>query len=78
MRSNTEADSRGERKMRVAVTGAAGAYAVQASGADPEHAVENVTFENVSVGGAMLGPASPSVQFGPHVSGVHFQPPAAR
>jgi hypothetical protein len=57
----------------VAITGGSGAYRIQLEGADAEHDVREVAFENVSVPGSTITRSSPSVQVGPHVDGVRFE-----
>jgi type 1 glutamine amidotransferase len=54
------------------VSGNAGAYQVQLAGADAEHDVRNVTFEDVSILGAPLTRNSPQLRLGQHVEAVRF------
>lgn len=54
------------------LTGRAGAYRIQLSGADSEHDVRSVGFENVSVSGAKLTRTSPQVILGPHIEGIQL------
>jgi hypothetical protein len=61
----------------ISVTGRPGAYGVKLAGADPEHDVREVTFENVSILGASLTRNAPQVSIGPHVGDVRFAGPAA-
>lgn len=56
----------------VTVTGQPGGYLVQLEGADSEHRVENVRFENVSISGRPLTATSPELRIGQHVEGVEF------
>lgn len=56
----------------VAVEGAPGQYRIQLVGADAEHNVQQVTFENVSVLGTRLTPDSPNMNCGGHVQDVRF------
>jgi hypothetical protein len=56
----------------VAVEGAPGQYRIQLIGADAEHDVQQVTFENVSVLGDRLTPDSPNLNRGEHVQDVRF------
>ena len=58
----------------VQVNGKAGLYQVQLAGADAEHDVRNVMFENVSILGVPLLRDSPPVRVGPHVVDVQFIP----
>ena len=61
------------------VYGKAGLYQVQVAGADAEHDVRKVTFEDVSILGVPLVGNSPHVSVGPHVAGVQFRvSPAVR
>ena len=54
------------------VEGKAGPYRVQVEGADAEHDVRNVTFENVSILGSLLKRTAPQVSIGSHVEEVRF------
>ena len=54
------------------LTGQPGAYRIQISGADTEHDVRGVTFENFSILGAKLTRNSPGVILGRHIDGVQF------
>jgi hypothetical protein len=54
------------------VQGQAGKYRVQLAGADAEHNVRDVTFENVNVLGVPLTRGSTELSIGPHVDGVQF------
>lgn len=54
------------------LTGQPGAYRIQVSGADSEHDVRGVTFENISILGAKLMQNSPEVLLGPHVEGIQL------
>jgi hypothetical protein len=56
----------------VSVTGKAGGYRVQLSGADAAHAVRDVTFEKVEILGERLAAGSERLQVGEHVEGVRF------
>lgn len=58
------------------LTGQVGPYRIQISGADAEHAVKGVTFEDVSILGARLKRDSPQVMLGPHIDAIQF--PAQR
>jgi hypothetical protein len=57
----------------ITVTGQPGAYPVQLMGADEEHSVKDVTFENVSILGRSLTAKSENVRLGEHVEGVEFK-----
>ena len=52
------------------LTGEPGPYRIQLKGADEQHDVRNVTFENVSIDGAKLANGSKRLEIGQHVSGV--------
>jgi hypothetical protein len=56
----------------VNLTGKAGGYRVQLSGADAAHAVRDVTFENVEILGERLAADSERLQVGEQVEGVRF------
>jgi len=56
----------------VALDGRPGEYLVQIEGADVEHNVRDVTFENVSIAGSKLSKESGSVQIGSHTQNVSF------
>jgi hypothetical protein len=58
----------------VEVEGAPGAYLIQLEGADAQHQVQTVTFENVKMLGQQLKADSPNLKVGPQVDGVHFGP----
>ena len=68
---------RNVRFKNLAVTGQPGAYGVKLAGADPEHDVRDVTFENVSILGTNLTRNAPQVSIGPQVDEVRFAGPAA-
>lgn len=57
---------------KIVVTGEPGPYRVTLAGADPEHGVQNVTFEIVSILGINLTRKSPQVNIGPHVADIWF------
>lgn len=56
----------------VTVDGAPGSYLVQVEGADAEHDVRDVTFENVRINGQPLARGQERVQIGGNVEGVRF------
>jgi len=56
----------------VKVAGKPGPYRVQLSGADEQHNVRNVTFENVEIAGEKLSGGSERLEVGPQVSSVRF------
>jgi hypothetical protein len=64
------------RKVRfrnVTVDGQSGDYLVQIEGADAEHDVRDVTFENVSIMGSKLTEGSSQVRIGDHTESVRFR-----
>ena len=56
----------------IVVTGRPGPFGVKLAGADPEHDVRDVSFENVSFFGTNLTRTAPQVSIGPHVAEVQF------
>jgi hypothetical protein len=56
----------------VTVSGKAGSYKVQVMGADEQHNVRDVSFDNVSILGRKLTAESEQVQVGKFVEGVRF------
>jgi alpha-L-arabinofuranosidase len=72
MRKKVPGFIRGVRFKNVAVEGRPGEYLVQIAGADAEHNVSDVTFENVSILGTRLAEGSPRLQIGEYVKGVYF------
>lgn len=65
---------RNVRFRNVELTGRPGAYRVQLAGADPDHAVQGVRFENVTILGERLTRGSPRLSLGSHVEDVQFDP----
>jgi polygalacturonase len=63
---------RNVRFRNVTVEGRLGEYLVQVEGADAEHNVREVAFENVSILGSKLGKDSASVRVGKHAENVRF------
>jgi hypothetical protein len=61
----------------IVVTGRHGAYGVKLAGADSEHDVRDVTFENVSILENSLTRNAPQLNIGPHVDEVEFASSAA-
>lgn len=60
----------------ITIEGQPGDYLVQIEGADEEHDVRAVTFENVLVNGQTLTRGSERLRIGGHVEALHFQPEA--
>ena len=57
----------------ITLDGQPGDYLVQLEGADAEHDVSDVTFENVSVAGSKLTKKSKSVHIGKHTRNIQFR-----
>jgi hypothetical protein len=57
----------------VVLAGDSGSYRIQISGADEQHDVRNVSFENVKLAGEKLADGSKRLEVGPHVSGLHIR-----
>ena len=72
MRKKTPGFIRDVRFKDVHVHGKAGGYLVQLAGADAEHNVRDVTFDNVSVGDQKLTLGSSRLRTGKHVEKVRF------
>ena len=75
MRKQVPGFVRNVRFRNVSVEGAAGEYLVQLEGADAEHNVRDVTFENVTINGQPLAAGQNRLRIGQHVDGVHFTAP---
>ena len=56
----------------VVLEGSPGPYRIQISGADEQHDVRTVSFENVEIAGEKLADGSKRLEVGPHVSGVRI------
>jgi len=72
MQNKVPGHVRGVHFKDVEVYGKPGAYLMQLEGADAQHQVQDVTFENVTVLGAKLRPDSPNMKVGQQVEGVRF------
>lgn len=72
MRKKVPGFIRNVRFKNMEVTGRPGAYQVQLAGADAEHDVGSVAFENVSILGKPLTKSPPQVMIGNQVEGVDF------
>jgi hypothetical protein len=57
----------------VVLEGQPGPYRIQVSGADEQHDVRDVSFENVSIAGVKLAEGSKRLEVGSHVSGVRIR-----
>ncbi len=57
---------------QIVLAGNPGPYRIQISGADEQHNVRNVTFEEVKITSVKLADDSKRLAVGPHVSGLHF------
>ncbi len=64
----------GVRFKNVTIEGKPGEYLVQVQGADAEHNVQDVTFENVSILGEKLAQTSSRVQVGENTKDIRFVP----
>jgi polygalacturonase len=72
MRKKVPGFIRNVRFRNVSIEGQPGEYRVQVEGADAEHTVRDVSFENVSILGSRLTGGSTSVQIGKHAENVRF------
>ncbi len=72
MRKKVPGSIRNVRFERVRLEGRPGDYLVEIAGADPEHDVRGVSFEDVSIAGGPLGPASPRLRVGAHAESPRF------
>jgi hypothetical protein len=72
MRKKVPGFIRNVRFRNITLDGQSGQYLVQIEGADSEHDVRDVTFENVSIVGSKLTKDSASVQIGNHAKNMHF------
>lgn len=72
MRKKVPGFIRNVRFSNVTLEGKPGEYLVQIEGADAEHDVQNVTFENMSVLGQRLVEDSNRVKTGEHIKGINF------
>ncbi|UCG49759.1 MAG: hypothetical protein JSU94_08245 [Phycisphaerales bacterium] len=73
MRKKVPGFIRNVRFRNMTVDGQPGDYFVQIQGADAEHSVGDVTFENVSIMGTKLTERSRHVRIGEHTQDVHFR-----
>jgi hypothetical protein len=72
MRKKVPGFIRGVRFRNVTLEGKPGEYLVQIQGADAEHDVRDVTFENVSIAGSKLTEGSKEACIGEHTQDVRF------
>jgi Glycosyl hydrolases family 28 len=72
MQNKVPGHVRGVHFKDVEVYGKPGAYVIQLEGADAQHQMQDVTFENVTVLGAKLKLDSPNMKVGQQVEGVRF------
>lgn len=72
MRKKVPGVIRDVRFRNLTVSGGPGAYLVQVEGADAEHGVRGVTFEDVTILGAKLGADSQRLQLGKHAEEIRF------
>ena len=73
MRKKVPGFVQGVKFHNVTLEGIPGEYLVQLQGADAEHDVRDVTFENVSITGSELTEGSKEVRIGEHTQDVHFR-----
>jgi len=73
MRKKVPGFIRRVRFRNVTMEGQSGDYLVQIEGADDEHDVRDVTFENVSIVGSKLTEGSRRVRIGKHTQNVRFR-----
>ncbi|MCY2952753.1 MAG: glycosyl hydrolase family 28 protein, partial [Planctomycetota bacterium] len=76
MRKKTPGFIRNIRFRNVSIDGKPGEYLVQVEGADAEHNVRDVRFENVSILGSKLTGGSAAARIGKHAENVQFRPEA--
>jgi hypothetical protein len=57
----------------ITLDGQPGEYLVQIQGADTEHNVRDITFENVSIAGAKLERESKQMRIGKHTENLRFK-----
>jgi hypothetical protein len=74
MQNKVPGHVRDVRFKNVEVYGTPGPYLIQLEGADNQHEVRDVTFDNVQVLGQRLKADSPNLKIGQHVEGVRFVP----
>jgi hypothetical protein len=72
MRKKVPGFVRNVRFKNVSVAGAPGEYVVQLEGADAEHDIRDVVFENVTVNGQPLAEGQGRLRIGTHVEGVRL------
>jgi hypothetical protein len=72
MRKKVPGFIRDVRFRNIAIEGQPGEYLVQIEGADEEHDVRDVTFENVLVNGQTLNRGSERLRIGSHVEALRF------
>lgn len=75
MRKKTPGVIRNIQFKNITLEGSPGAYRIQLVGADAEHDVREVAFENVSILGQPLSAGSANLSLGEHVEGVRFGKP---
>jgi len=72
MRKKVPGFIKGVRFKNVTLEGRPGEYLVQVQGADPEHNVQDVTFENVSILGEKLTQGAGRLKLGENATGIRF------
>jgi hypothetical protein len=73
MRKKVPGFIRNVRFRNVTIDGRPGDYLVQVRGADAEHDVRDVLFENVSILGSALTSESGPVRIGEHTENIRFR-----
>lgn len=74
MRKKVPGFIRNVRFQNITLKGLPGDYLVQVEGADPEHDVRQVIFENVTIAGQPLTATSERARLGKHTADLKFQP----
>jgi hypothetical protein len=72
MRNKVPGFIRNIRFRNVTLEGAPGEYLVQIQGADAEHDIREITFDNVSILGEALMKESSRVRIGEHAGDIRF------
>jgi len=75
MRKKVPGFIQGVQFRNVTLEGKPGEYLVQIQGADAEHDVHDVTFENVTIAGEKLTEGSTRVKIGEHTKDIHWSTP---
>jgi polygalacturonase len=73
MRKKVPGFIRNVRFKNITIEGQPGDYLVQIHGADAEHNVRDITFENISIAGSKLKKGSKRVRIGKHTENLQFK-----